>query len=134
MSWILQAAGGVVSAKGTMKAARSDVADLTNQARIEGLQSGRDEEAQRRAARQIIGMQAASMAQAGGGGDEGVLRRSAVNAELDALNIRYRGRARSAGLISNARRIAKEAPWLAGAQLLSSGGSAYHTRAIEKSL
>lgn len=134
MSWIMQIAGGAVSAKGTMQQARSEVATLKSDARVGELQSGRDEEAQRREARQIIGMQAASMAQAGGGIDEGVLRRSAVNAELDALNIRYRGRARSSGLIRDARQVAKQAPYLAGAQLLSSSGSAYHTRAVEKSL
>ena len=129
MSAILQLAGGAVSAVGTLKGAKSESRMLTDQARIENTQTDRDEEAQRRQARQIIGTQAASMAQAGGGGDAGLHKQSAINAELDALNIRYAGRARAAGLLADARRVTKEAPYLAGAQLLSSAGSAYRTRA-----
>src|SRR3990167_10916399 len=109
MSWLLQLGGGIVSAAGTVKGAKSETKMLTDQARITNAQTNRDEESQRREARQIIGKQAASMAQAGGGGDEGLLRQSAINAELDALNIRYAGRARAAGLLGDARRVAKEA-------------------------
>jgi hypothetical protein len=128
MSWILSAIGGGVSALGTLKGAKSEVAMLSETARIENAQADRDEESQRREARQLLGMQAAAMAQAGGGGDAGLMRQSAALAELDALNIRYAGRARAAGLKKDARRVAKEAPYLAGAQLLSSAGSAYRAR------
>jgi hypothetical protein len=132
MSWIIQAVGGGVSAAGTVKGAKSDMRMLADEARIQNMQADRDEEAQRREGRQALGTMAASMAQAGGGGDAGVLGRSAVAAELDALNIRYAGRARAAGLMRDRRSIAKEAPYLAGAQLLSSAGSAYRTRASQQ--
>jgi hypothetical protein len=62
-----------------------------------------DEEAQRRMARQLLGEQAASIAQNGGSvGSEGLIRQSGANAELDALNIRYGARMKALGFLSSA--------------------------------
>jgi hypothetical protein len=127
MSWILQAAGGLVSAGGTLRGARADANAMKVEAAASGDQAARDEEAQRRAGRQSLGAQSASFAQAGGGVDEGVIKQSAVNAELDALNIRYGGQMRSTGLLNQAQRVKSSSKWLAGAQLLSSGAGSYQS-------
>lgn len=131
MSWILEIAGGVFSAVGTKKTAKANVRELSGQAASVNAETDRDVDAQRRRARQVLGTMAAAGAQ-NGGIDEGTLEQSALAAELDALNIQYGGRARSAGLLREARGIAKEAPWLAAAQLLSSSGSALRTREATK--
>lgn len=52
------------------------------------------EEQQRRAARQVLGEQKAALAQAGigmGGSAADIAEQSAINAEMDALGIRYEG-------------------------------------------
>lgn len=62
-----------------------------------------NEEAQRRESRQILGAQRAAIAESGagtGGTYGGVLRDSSALAELDALNIRYRGRTEATGLLN----------------------------------
>jgi hypothetical protein len=125
MAWTLGAIGGGIGAAATMSGARGDTAALRNQARVATQQATADEYAVRREGRQALGTMAASMAQAGGGQDRGILRQSAANAELDALNIRYGGKMRASGLMAEARNIKKQAPLLAAAQLLSGGSASY---------
>lgn len=98
-------------------------------------QAGRDEETQRRESAAFLGKQQAAFAEAGLGseGSAGLLmNQSAVLAELDALNIRYGGRLRGTGLLSQAantrlagRAAARSGGLLAGAQLLGGAGDAY---------
>lgn len=98
-------------------------------------QAARDEEALRRESASFLGKQQAAFAEAGVGsaGTAGLLQdQSAVLAELDALNIRYGGRMRGVGLLSQAgntraagRASARSSGLLAGAQLLSGVSSAY---------
>lgn len=62
-----------------------------------------NEEAQRREARQVLGGQRAAIAESGagfGGTYGGVMRDSSALAELDALNIRYRGKTEATGLLN----------------------------------
>lgn len=90
-------------AAGNAESANADA--LRQQARSASNQALRDEEAQRREARQVLGEQAAAMAQAGGGyggTNEKLLTQSATLAELDALNIRYGGFMRRSGLLAEA--------------------------------
>ena len=69
-------------------------------ARLERQQGGVAEERQRREAAQLLGKQRAAMLQNGtgaGGSNLDVARQSAVEAELDALNIRYNSEVRAHG-------------------------------------
>jgi hypothetical protein len=67
------------------------------------------------------------MAEAGAGVDAGLIRQSAVAAELDALNIRYGGEIEAQGLLSKAKSLKRNSRLLAGAKLLSGVSSAYST-------
>lgn len=125
MSWIIPAAAGALGAAATVKGAKADIGALSTSAGVANAQANADEEAQRRLGRQVMGSQAAAMAEAGGGGDAGVARQSAIAAELDALNIRYGGRAKAYSLLAQAKNVARMTPLLAGAQLIGGGSNAY---------
>lgn len=120
--------GNVLSAYGSYSAGQENAGALTRQARVAREQAQRDEEAQRRSSRQQIGRLAAAFAETGGGLDEGVLRQSTINAELDALNIRYGGEIRAAGLLTQAGAVKRRARLGAVTKLLSAGGEAYGMR------
>jgi hypothetical protein len=123
--WAVPAVVGGVQATAALRGARADAGALEGQASTALRQSNRDEEAQRRRGRQQLGTMAATMAQSGGGVDENVLRQSAVNAELDALNIRYGGQMRARGLLAEAKSLRKNSKFLAAAALLSGGSASY---------
>lgn len=117
-----------LQAAGTFSGGKEDAAMLKQQGRVASQQATADEEAQRRETRSVMGSQAAAFAEAGigtGGTAAGVIRQSAINAELDALNIRYRGQLARAGLFSQAKATRRESGLLAGAQLLQGGSNAY---------
>ncbi len=73
---------------------------LNDQADTVDRQTYADEDATRRESRQFLGAQAAAMAEAGGAGGSNAMlaRQSAALAELDALNVRYRGQQAAYGL------------------------------------
>jgi hypothetical protein len=125
MSGWAQYAPTALQAYGTYSGGKADATALRLQAYTAQRQAKVDEDAQRRVARQVLGEQAAAFAQAGGGVDENIMRQSAINAELDALNIRYGGAMKASGLLSDARATRKQSAMLAGAQLLSGTSSAY---------
>lgn len=82
----------------------------------------------RRQSREFLGRQQAAIGQAGigyGGSSAGVAHESAVNAELDALNTRYRGQFTKWGLVTQGKnlsyegRVAQQSGYLgAGASVL----------------
>lgn len=117
MAW-LQWLGPILQGAGTAQAGAANAQTLRAQAEVSTEQGGRDEEAQRREGRQVIGKLAASMAEAGGV-DEGVLKQSTVLAELDALNIRYGAALEAKGLSRSATSISRQTGLLAGAQILT---------------
>lgn len=128
MAWApiaMMALGTGLEVTGTLRQGREEANTLATQARIAQSQGYADEQAQRREGRQVIGRQAAAMAESGGGQDEGLLRQSAVMAELDALNIRYAGNLKAAGLLRQAEGVRRQSKMLAGAQLLKGVSSAY---------
>lgn len=96
-------------------------------------QAGQSEWRQRRAARIALGDQAAAMGEAGVAGSpssEAIQRQSSVDAELDALNIRYKGKLAAYGLRQQGRldrlegsNAQSEAQFKAGAQLLTSAAN-----------
>jgi hypothetical protein len=121
--------------------AQRDKDALVNQARVARQQAGAEEESQRREARQLLATQRAAIGQSGAsGGTLGLLQEdSEMQAELDALNIRYGGEQQASNLLSQANEAgissgilkgnasqASRAGYLgAGAGLLSSGASLY---------
>lgn len=104
---------------------------------IASQQAYQNEATQRQSSRQFLGRQAASFAEAGvgPGSATGVMHQSAVNAELDALNIRYKGQLAKYGYDYNAKSALREgksaqsnANLMAGATLLR-GASNYYAGA-----
>lgn len=96
-----------------------------------------DEATQRRSSRQFLGRQAAAFAEAGvgPGSSTAIMDQSAINAELDALNIRYKGQLTKYGYSYNSKSSLKEgrsaannANLMAGATLLK-GVSNYYAGA-----
>jgi len=93
---------------------------LNQQADTVGKQTVQAENAQRRQARQFLSRQAAAIGESGtgyGGSSAKLREQSAIEAELEALNIRYSGQQRAQGLRTEAG-FAKDR---GGAALLGSG-------------
>lgn len=116
----LMIAGGVMGAMGQYQQGRQEEQNLKNQARLANRnalaaeqqarvarqQAGREEETLRKQARRQIGQQSAAIAQSGigFGGTAGLLQEdSALQAELDALNIRYGGELEASSLLDQAK-------------------------------
>lgn len=148
--------GSLASAYGQYQQGREQEANLKTQARIASRnaqlqrtqaatarqQAGAQEEAQRRDARRFLGTQRAAIGQAGigtGGTVADLLEDSAVQSELDALNIRYGGELQASELFNQAGMSDAEAQILranakaakragtigAATSLLSAGSQAY---------
>lgn len=124
----LQVAPHVLGAFSSRKQGRSEARLLRQQSRVAMAQSTADEEAQRRQARLLHGAQAAALAQSGTGMDgsnEQIMSQSAAMAELDALNIRYRGQMESRGLLARAKAAKRTGNLSAGLELLKGGAALY---------
>lgn len=140
------AAGNAQAAQyqATARAARYNAQLARQEASITGAQTAREEERQRRAGRASIAEQYTAIAQSGvapGAGSARLsLENAATEAELDALNVRYRGTMQARGLLNEAiqqdfaSKVAKKAAGRArtagfigaGAALLK-GASSYAT-------
>lgn len=92
------------------------------------------EEAQRKNAREVIGRQLAAGAEAGGslaGSNLDALRESMMNAEMDALGIRYEGEVKARGLENEAKMVrsrgkeAKIGGYLSAAGSILTAGAGY---------
>jgi len=105
LPFLVSGAGSLVQGQDANTAGNYNARMLAMQAHTAQSQALADEQTQRRQAREVLGEQAASLAQAGGGyggTTAGVIDQSAVNAELDALNIRYGGTMKASGLLAQA--------------------------------
>lgn len=100
-------------------------------------QSLTQEATQRRGAREFLGRQSAAFAEsgAGTGSSTAIMNQSAINAELDALNVRYKGQLTKFGYdynsqsaIAEGRAKKSESNLNAGATLLK-GASNYYASA-----
>ena len=80
---------------------------------------------QRQNAREFLGRQAASFAEAGvsGGSAARVMNQSAINAELDALNVRYRGQLTKFGYDYNSQSALAEGSARQKNSNLAAGGT-----------
>jgi hypothetical protein len=110
----------VFKAVGAYQTGKEDASALRSQGDVAMKQALADEQAQRREARQFLGRQAAAFAQNGsvGGTAELLTRQSNVLANLDALNIRYKGLATRATNEGQARLTRRRANMQAGVELL----------------
>jgi hypothetical protein len=133
-STAFSAIGSIAQGNAANAAAQSNADALTQQADAENRAAGAREEQQRRQARQFLGGQRASLAQAGiglTGSAYDINRQSAVNAELDALNIRYEGQLAAKGLRDQATmqrfegKQARTAGFLGAGAALLQGASSY---------
>jgi hypothetical protein len=100
-STAFSAIGSIAQGNAANAAAQANANALTQQAEAENRAAGAREEQQRRANRQFLGGQRAALAQAGIGVEGSaydIARQSSINAELDALNIRYDGQLAAKGL------------------------------------
>lgn len=110
--FILAAGAATVQSVQADQSGQYNSSVLQRQARIVQAQGYQDEAAQRRQANQVLGVQEASFSEAGGGlggTAAGVVRQSAVNAELDALQLRYNGLLRGSGLLAQSNQAKEEA-------------------------
>lgn len=108
-AWIASAMGaGTAAASGYQQSqqakSEAELADANAEAAAQ--QANAAEDAQRRRNRSILARQRAAIAESGigfGGSSERLQQDSAVQAELDALNVRYEGRLRGLGFQNDAR-------------------------------
>ena len=140
--YIIKFAPIVLSAVGAMKQGNdANSADQFNaaQRRIEGQaaldQSTQQEAQQRQSSREALGKQAAAVGAAGigyGGSSAKVMDQSAINAELDALHIRYRGQFTNYGYQAEANaleaegRKKKQSGWISAAGSILQGVGSYY--------
>lgn len=115
MSWFMVGAA-VVTALGAVQAGRQADAAAQSQANMDDYNAkmsdikakqanaaaGRQEDEQRKKARQAIGMQLASSAEAGAGLNGDLLRQSIFDSESDTQAIRYEGALKAQGLTDDA--------------------------------
>lgn len=130
----VSAVGGIQQAQAAKGAAGYNAALLEQNAVAERQQAAAREEAKRRETSMILGKQAAAFAQSGGGlggSAADVMRQSSINAELDALTLRYEGDLRARGMEANAAQeryaggSAATAGYLGAAGSILSGAARY---------
>jgi len=113
---------------GALKGGKQDASLYGAAADSETRDAYANEEAQRRQYRQFQGTQAAAIAQAGtgyGGTSSNVMDQSAVQAEIDALNTRYRGLTRATLYRAQGKAAKSQGNALAGTALLNGVASYY---------
>lgn len=127
--------GSIFKAGGKLYGGLKDAKALRRQAKTAYAQGYADEAAARRSAKYQLGEQAAALAQAGlgpGGTAELVVKDSAIAAEMDALNYRYRGLQQGRALRSQAKAAKRDAFLSAGAELLGGYGDNKNTSSMLK--
>lgn len=137
--------GGAVQGLGALasyQSARGEAQILKDQSLATATQTARAEEATRRQSAEFLSKQSAAIGESGigfGGSSADLIRQSAIDAELDALNVRYEGMSRARGLMTQSRLTKKAAKTnlmlgLLGAATDTGGGigRAKHYEAVSK--
>lgn len=128
----MQVIGALQQGRAAQNAAQYNASMMDQAATVERQQASVREDAQRQQARLLLGEQRAAFAQSGGGmgGSAGdVMQQSAINAELDALTMRYEGELRARGLNAQAEgerysgRTAKQNSYFSAAGSILSGAA-----------
>lgn len=128
MATYVKWAATIMQVLGASKGGKADANTFNAAAASETRDAYSNEEAQRRQFRQFQGTQAAAIAQAGtgyGGTSSNVMDQSAVQAEIDALNTRYRGLSRATLYRAQGSAAKKQGNSMAGAALLNGVASYY---------
>lgn len=124
----MQAFGSLSSSSAQMAASEENALRAEQGMRLGLLETGQQEEAQRRRSAMQLGAQRAASAQSGIDMTSGSLAdlygQSAINAELDALNIRYGGYKEAAGLAREATQQRYRAAQTRGLAALTAGSAA----------
>jgi hypothetical protein len=100
-----KAVGAIQQGNAAKAAGDYNAAMLEQGATAERQQTSAREDAKRREARMVMGAQRAAFAQSGGGlggSAADVMQQSSINAELDALTLRYEGDLRARGMQAEA--------------------------------
>lgn len=108
----VSAGAGLLGAFGTYAQGKGDAANLRRAAGVVDAQTAAEEITFRRQTQQALARQQAAGAQSGirsGGSLDDVYRQSAIDAELDALNLRYQGRLQASNLRTQAKATKKGA-------------------------
>jgi hypothetical protein len=124
-----------LSAAGSYIGGQQSAQALRMQAIVAREQALADESALRRESRANRGENAAALAENGlssSGSSASFLDQQAALAELDALNIRYKGDLRARGLKSQASAASTEGSMLAGTRLLTGASDEWARRRTEK--
>lgn len=124
-TFIPMAAGAVLQGVSAQNAANYNSWALTAQANALNAEGAQREAQQRRDAREFLGRQSAAMGESGagyGGSNALSLEQSSVNAELDALNIRYGTQMKSMGLLMDAAEQKRQGSAAMLGGLLGAGG------------
>lgn len=103
---IIGAVGAIAQGQQAKAAADYNAKVDEQNATLTGQQANQREEVFRREARQTLGRQRAALAESGtglSGSGADIIEDSALNLELDALNIRYQGELEARGLIEQAK-------------------------------
>lgn len=106
LPYLVSGAGSLIQGQNAQGMGNANAAALGQQANVAAAQGYADEQTQRRQSAQVEGTAAAVAGQAGGGmggTTAKVLEQSGINAELDALNIRYGGLQKASGLMGQAQ-------------------------------
>lgn len=145
VTWMVVAATAL-KAGGTIMETQSARSEADTEAKVAGVnadlassQAGQAEDAQRRQNREVLARQRAAVGESGftsGGSFQKVEEQSAVEAELDALNIRYGGQLRRQGSLvqrdtakARGKAITRSGYMKAAGQLLGGGADAYQSSA-----
>lgn len=101
----VKAIGAIQQGSAAKAAGDYNASMLEQSAAVERQQTAAREDAKRRETRMVLGSQRAAFAQSGGGlggSAADVMQQSAINAELDALTLRYEGDLRARGMQADA--------------------------------
>ena len=126
----MSGAGAISSASGQMRASEENAGYLQQEGRMQAAGYNQNMAAQLRKGAVMMGASTAAAVQSGGGvggSTKAVLDQSALNANLDALNIRYEGIIRKASYDEQAGIDLDQGKQLATATLIKGIGSAIST-------
>lgn len=123
---LMTAAGAAVQGVQAKNAADYNSKVMGNEAAVSGMEANEAANTQLRQGRMALGRSTAAAVESGGGieGSTGaVLHQSAVNAELDALNVRYAGKLRTDSFAEQSANDTFEGKQAMGSAFLSGAGS-----------
>ena len=129
--FLFSAGGSIIQGQQAKRASRYNASILDQEGRSADQQTAVAETQQRHQGRDALGREAAASAQSGTGpgSSTDLMDESAVNAELDALNVRYRGQLTKYGLSTQATLTRRAGDMAEINSFLNAGGQVLRARA-----